>query len=340
MRRSLAESASKPSAGDSGTPAPSATSRSSARATSLTRASPARARDPPARGPASPVSPAAPSRCRARREPSRVPAGRVSHPARRPPPGATRGRRRCRARPRRPRGAPARSPAGGPTDERARLPPARDAALHRGRPAPSRERGSGPPGEQRRVATVERLVLATGLEHVLQAGTRLSRGDPRAAARVEIRPDEMAPVGDRVQLLRRGPSDLDITELERRVGDVRHCVRDPRLEAVLLTGPEPVRGIRERLVQPPRVQLDERAERGDERIARDRPARLRIHPGLVPDRLRLRETIGERQRIDGEDVGGVVLGVQRAGDERLLRMLECLFDGGEPPPRRRTRGWR
>ena len=112
---------------------------------------------------------------------------------------------------------------------------------------------------------------------------------------------------------------------------MRHRVRDPRLEAVLLAGPEPVRGIRERLVQPPRVQLDERAESGDERVARDRPAGLRIHPGLIPHRLRLREAIGERQRVDGEDVRGVVLGVQRAGGERVLRALECLLDGSEPP---------
>ena len=203
-----------------------------------------------------------------------------------------------------------------------------------------RERGGRAPGEQRRVAAVERRVLAPGLEHVVEPCAHVSRGDPHAAAGVEVRPHEMAAVRDRVELLGGCARDLDLAELESRVDDVRDRVGDPRCEAVLLARLEPVRRVGERLVEAARVQLDERAEGRDERVARDRAARLRVDPRLVPDRLGVGEPVGERVRVDGEDVGGVVLGVERPGGKRLLGAPDRLLARARASSRRRTRGWR
>ena len=75
------------------------------------------------------------------------------------------------------------------------------------------------------------------------------------------------------------------------------------------------------------MQLDERAERRDERVARDRAARLGVDPRLVPDRLGVVEAVGERIGVDGEDVGGVVLGVERPGGESLLGTRDACSHG-------------
>ena len=204
-----------------------------------------------------------------------------------------------------------------------------------------RERGGRAPGEQRRVSAIERRVLAPGLEHVVEpcadvsgrrsACARGSRGTP---TRDGCRRATASSCWAAVRATSISPSSRAASMM------CADRVRNAGGEAVLLARLEPVRRVGQRLVETARVQLDERAERRDERVARDRAARLSVNPRLVPDRLSVGEPVGERVGVDGEDVGGVVLGVERPGGESLLGAPRSPAHTGRASWRRRTRGSR
>jgi hypothetical protein len=194
-----------------------------------------------------------------------------------------------------------------------------------------RERGRRAPREERGVAAAHRLVLGRRGEHVLEAGARLAERDARPAARVEERPNEVAAVAERVELLDGGPRGLQVAQFEGGIDDVRDGVGDRGHEPVVQARLEPVARVGQRLVEPAGVQADEGPEGRDDRVAGDRAPLLGVRPRLVPHALGLVEPVGKRQRVDREQVGRVVLGVERPAGQGVLGTFDHESARREPP---------